>query len=92
MEVFMKKNLAAIVSSLIVLGSVNPVFAAVKNVYTDADSGFSMQTADPHFEYASRNSYGFQEAKSATNTINSVLHFRFRPGAPAEQEIGRAHV
>ena len=40
----MKKRAAAIISSLLVLGCAYPVFAAPKNVYTDADSGFAVQT------------------------------------------------
>ena len=68
----MKKNLSAIMTSLIVLGCAYPVFAAPKNVYTDADSGFSVQTANPVFEYASRHSYGFQENISATDSVNSI--------------------
>ena len=39
----MKKRAAAIISSLLVLGCAYPVFAAPKNVYTDADSGFAVQ-------------------------------------------------
>ena len=68
----MKKNLSAIMTSLIVLGCAYPVFAAPKNVYNDADSGFSVQTASPMIEYASRHSYGFQENSSVTDSINSV--------------------
>lgn len=69
---FMKKSAAAIVSSLLVLGCVYPVCAAPKNVYTDADSGFSVQTVDPMIEYASKHSYGFQENKSITDSLTSV--------------------
>ena len=68
----MKKNLSAIMTSLIVLGCAYPVFAAPKNVYTDADSGFSVQTVNPVMEYASRHSYGFQENGSITDSINSI--------------------
>ena len=42
----MKKRAAAIISSLLVLGCAYPVFAAPKNVYTDADSGFAVQTIE----------------------------------------------
>ncbi|MBO5590250.1 MAG: hypothetical protein J5923_03275 [Acidaminococcaceae bacterium] len=69
----MKKNLSAVMTSLIVLGCAFPVLAAPKNVYTDADSGFSVQTANPLIEYASRHSYGFQENNSATDSFNSVV-------------------
>ena len=55
----MKKRAAAIISSLLVLGCAYPVFAAPKNVYTDADSGFAVQTMNPMIEYASKSSYGF---------------------------------
>jgi len=68
----MKKGAAAIVSSLLVLGCAYPVFAAPKNVYTDADSGFAVQTANPMMEYASKYSYGFQENNSVTDSFNSV--------------------
>ena len=68
----MKKCTAAIVSSLLVLGCAYPVFAAPKNIYTDADSGFAMQTANPMMEYASKYSYGFQENNSITDSFNSV--------------------
>ena len=50
----MKKSAAAIISSLLVLGCAYPVFAAPKNVYTDADSGFAVQTVNPLIEYASK--------------------------------------
>ena len=69
----MRKNLAAIVTSVLVLGCAFPVFAAPKNVYTDADSGFAVQTDNPSMEYASRYSYGFQENKSTTDSFNSVV-------------------
>ena len=52
----MKKSAAAIISSLLVLGCAYPVFAAPKNVYTDADSGFAVQTVNPMIEYASKSS------------------------------------
>ncbi len=60
-------------ASLIILGSAYPVFAAPKNVYTDADSGFAVKTANPSIEYASRHSYGFQENDSRTDSFNSVV-------------------
>ena len=65
-------KVSAIMASLIVLGCAFPAFAAVKNVYTDADSGFSVQTTSPVLEYASRYSYGFQENGSATDSITSI--------------------
>ena len=68
----MMKKISAIMTSLIVLGCAYPAFAATKNIYTDADSGFSMQTTSPALEYASRYSYGFQENDSVTDSINSV--------------------
>ena len=69
----MKKSLsAAIISSLLVVSSACPAFAAVKNIYTDADSGFSVQTVKPVFEYASRHSYGYQEDKSVTDSFVSL--------------------
>ncbi len=64
----MKKSAAAIISSLLVLGCAYPVFAAPKNVYTDADSGFAVQTVNPLIEYASKYSYGFQENNSITDS------------------------
>lgn len=75
MEVlFMKKSLtAAVLTSLLVLGSACPVFATPKKIYTDADSGFSVQTAKPVFEYASRYSYGYQEDKSVTDSFVSLV-------------------
>lgn len=68
----MKKNAAAIVSSLLVLSCAFPVFAA-KHVYTDADSGFSVTSANPMMEYASKYSYGFQENSSTTDSLNSLV-------------------
>ena len=68
----MKKRAAAIISSLLVLGCAYPVFAAPKNVYTDADSGFAVQTVNPMIEYASKSSYGFQENNSTTDSYHSV--------------------
>ena len=68
----MKKSAAAIISSLLVLGCAYPVLAAPKNIYTDANSGFAMQTANPMMEYASKYSYGFQENNSITDSFNSV--------------------
>ena len=68
----MKKRAAAIISSLLVLGCAYPVFAAPKNVYTDADSGFAVQTMNPMIEYASKSSYGFQENNSTTDSYHSV--------------------
>ena len=68
----MKKSAAAIISSLLVLGCAYPVFAAPKNVYTDADSGFAVQTVNPMIEYASKSSYGFQENNSTTDSYHSV--------------------
>jgi len=64
----MKKKAAAIVSSLLVLGCAFPVFAA-KHVYTDPDSGFSVLSANPLMEYASKYSYGFQENSTATDSL-----------------------
>ena len=46
----MKKSSAAILSSLLVLSCAFPVFAAAKHVYTDTDSGFSVQTVNPVME------------------------------------------
>ena len=68
----MKKSAAAIISSLLVLGCAYPVFAAPKNVYTDADSGFAVQTVNPMIEYASKSSYGFQENNSTTDRMIAV--------------------
>ena len=68
----MKKKAAAIVSSLLVLGCAFPVFAA-KHVYTDPDSGFSVLSANPLMEYASKYSYGFQENSTATDSLNSLV-------------------
>ena len=65
----MKKSSAAILSSLLVLSCAFPVFAAAKHVYTDTDSGFSVQTVNPVMEYASKYSYGFQENSSATDSL-----------------------
>ncbi len=69
----MKKRLAAVVSSALVLGCMFPVYAAPKLVYTDADSGFSVSSASPVLEYASKYSYGFQENESKTDGLNSLV-------------------
>ncbi len=69
----MKRSTATIISSLLVLGCACPVFAAPKNVYTDADSGFAVQTVNPMIEYASKYSYGFQENNSITDSFTSVV-------------------
>lgn len=68
----MKKSAATIISSLLVLGCACPVFAAPKNIYKDADSGFAVQTVNPIIELASRHTYGFQENKSTTDSFTSV--------------------
>ena len=82
----MRKNLAAVMTSLIVLGSAYPVLAAAKNVYTDADSGFSMQSANPVMEYASRYSYGYQEKSSATDSLNTLVAI---PAEIVSKKIGK---
>ena len=90
----MKKSAAAIISSLLVLGCAYPVFAAPKNVYTDADSGFAVQTVNPLIEYASKYSYGFQENNSITDSYHSVAaipgmvpeNHRFQTISPKRQE------
>jgi len=68
----MKKSVSAMIAALLIAGCIYPAFAAEKTTFTDKDSGFSIQSTEPSFEYASRNSYGFQESRSSTNTINSV--------------------
>ena len=79
----MRKNLAAIVTSVLVLGCAFPVFAAPKNVYTDADSGFAVQTDNPSMEYASRYSYGFLSCRSCIfclklrRTLNRLIWMQF---------------
>ena len=84
--VFMKKNAAAIVSSLLVLSCAFPVFAAAKHVYTDRDSGFSVTTANPMMEYASKYSYGFQENSSTTDSLTSIAAI---PADVVEKKTGQ---
>lgn len=69
----MRKSLAAMVSSALVLGCMFPAYAAPKHVYTDADSGFSVASSSPLLEYASKYSYGFQENDSKTDGLNSLV-------------------
>ena len=82
----MKKNAAAIVSSLLVLGCAFPVFATAKHIYTDTDSGFSVQTVNPVMEYASKYSYGFQENSSTTDSLTSVAAI---PADVVEKKTGQ---
>ncbi len=69
----MIRRTAAIISSMLILGSAYSVSAAPKNVYTDADSGFSVVSSNPLMEYASKYSYGFQEKNTATDSMNSLV-------------------
>ena len=82
----MKKSAAAIVSSLLVLSCAFPVFAAARHVYTDADSGFSVQTVNPVMEYASKYSYGFQENSSTTDSLTSIAAI---PADVVEKKTGQ---
>ena len=82
----MKKSSSVIVSSLLVLSSAFPAFAATKHVYTDADSGFSVQTVNPVMEYASKYSYGFQENISATDSLTSIAAI---PADVVEKKTGQ---
>ena len=83
----MKKSSAAILSSLLVLSCAFPVFAAAKHVYTDTDSGFSVQTVNPVMEYASKYSYGFQENSSATDSLTSIAAI---PADVVEKKTGQS--
>lgn len=69
----MKKSLTVLVSSALVLGCMFPACAAPKHLYTDADSGFTVSSADPLMEYASKYSYGFQENATKTDSLNSLV-------------------
>ena len=82
----MKNSAATIVSSLLVLSCAFPVFAAAKHVYTDADSGFSVQTVNPVMEYASKYSYGFQENSSTTDSLTSIAAI---PADVVEKKTGQ---
>ena len=82
----MKKRAVAIVSSLLVLSCAFPAFAAAKHVYTDMDSGFSVQTVNPVMEYASKYSYGFQENSSTTDSLTSIAAI---PADVVEKKTGR---
>lgn len=83
----MKKcSTAAVVSSLLVLSCVLPAFAAAKHVYTDTDSGFSVQTVNPVMEYASKYSYGFQENSSTTDSLTSLAAI---PADVVEKKTGQ---
>ena len=82
----MKKRAVAIVSSLLVLSCAFPAFAAAKHVYTDMDSGFSVQTVNPVMEYASKYSYGFQENSSTTDSLTSIAAI---PADVVERKTGR---
>ena len=83
----MKKSSAAVLSSLFVLSCAFPVFAAAKHVYTDTDSGFSVQTVNPVMEYASKYSYGFQENSSATDSLTSIAAI---PADVVEKKTGQS--
>ena len=83
----MKSSAAAILSSLLVLSCAFPVFAAAKHVYTDTDSGFSVQTVNPVMEYASKYSYGFQENSSATDSLTSIAAI---PADVVEKKTGQS--
>lgn len=83
----MNKNMAVTAVTLLVLSYAYPALAAQKNIYTDMDSGFTVQSANPYFEYASKHSYGYQEAKSTTNTIHSVVAI---PADVVAQKIGQS--
>ena len=69
----MKKSLTVLVSSALVLGCMFPACAAPKHLYTDADSGFTVLSADPLMEYASKYSYGFQKKEKKTDSLNSLV-------------------